>query len=322
MIAILGFVNLNATNKLGVSYLNNDAVTFVDRGVEFHVFLNGEFDFNALHNNTYYRNTNVPVLRDNFGRIRQVGRTIINYGAFGNVSTIGNIPIRYRFGQLASVGNLVVEYDRWGYPHYRGFVRNNVFLNDGFTFNVNFGNVWRYDDPFFYDRHFRNSYRRVREDANFFYYRAIPNARLGNRSALIKRRKPTRAVVDSNRRYLNNRANTTRVINNRTVTPNRKVVTTNRVDRTRNVTPNRKVVTTTRTVKTTPNNNKRYTNNRSVTPNKKVVTTTRTVKSTPTRNSNTRSTTVTKRGNTTKVKKTVTTTRNTNTSSQSKRGRR
>jgi len=301
LIAILGFVNLSANNNIGVNYQNNDAVTFIDRGVEFHVFLNGDFDFNAINNNRY--NNRLRVLRDNFGRVRQVGNTVINYGFNGAVSAIGNVPVRYQFGQLASVGNLVVEYDRWGYPHYRGFVKQNRFYNDGFTFNVNLGSVFAYDNSYFYDRHFRNNYRRFREDANFFYYRAIPNARIGNRSTIIKRRKPTRAVVTSNNRYINNKRRA--ISNTRTVDRNR---TYNRT-----ATPVTKNVKKTKVVRTTPTTNRKTVTNRNVT---------RTVKSTPTK-TRTNSTTINNNRDT-KVVKTVTTkkTSTTNNRSTTKRNRR
>lgn len=223
LITLLSLTSLTATNNsnIGVNYRFDDAVTFVERGVEFHVFLNGNFDFNALNRNNVYYNGNrrLPIRRDNFGRIRQVGNTVINYGFNNNVTSIGNVPIRYRFGQLASVGNLVVDYDRWGYPHFRGFVKNNRFYNDGFNVNINLGSVCLYDDAYFYGRHFRNNYRQFREDANFFYYRAVPNANLGGRNKILKRRKPNRNTINSNNRYLknnrNNRGNSIRKNNDR-----------------------------------------------------------------------------------------------------------
>ena len=230
LIAMLTFVGLTASNNNGVNYRYNDAVTFVERGIEFNVFLNGEFQFEPLYNRSYYNhygNRRLPVSRDHFGRVTRVGNTFINYGRFGNVVGIGNIPVTYRFGQLASVGNLIVDYDRWGYPHFRGFVRQNRFLNDGFSFNLNIGRTWIYDDPFFYGRDFRNNYRRFREDANFFYYRAIPNGRTGNRGEVIKRRKPTKTVIESNRRYLNNNnSNRNKATATKTVTRTKVVKTT------------------------------------------------------------------------------------------------
>lgn len=282
LIALLSLTNLTATNtknNIGVNYRYNDAVTFIERGIEFHVFLNGNFDFNTLRGNDVYYNGNqrTHIRRDNFGRIRQIGNAVINYGFNGNVTAIGNVPIRYRFGQLSSVGNLFVEYDRWGYPHYRGFVKQNRFYNDGFNVNINLGTVCLYDDAYFYNRHFRNNYRQFREDANFFYYRAVPNAKLGNRNKILKRRKPNRNVVKSNNRYLkNNTRNRNNTITRDNVKPIRN--NTNR-DFNRNTTPNRKVTKNNRnnntvrkvtTVKTTRNSSVNKNNNRTV--NKRAVT--------------------------------------------------
>lgn len=288
-IAIFSFINLSATEKFGVNYLKNDAVTFIDKGVEFHVFLNGDFDFNTVNNNTYYNNRRLSVLRDNFGRVRQVGRTVINYGQFNNVTAIGNVPIRYQYGQLTNVGNLAVNYDRWGYPHYSGFVKQNRFYNDGFNVNVNFGSAWSYDNAYFYDRHFRNNYRSFREDANFFYYRAVPNAKLGKRSQVIKRRKPARKNIDSNRRYLNNnnKFNTNRYNRNRTSTSGKSYTPKkNTKTYTRKASPTTKRVTKTKVVKTTPAKNRNTKRGTSTKTKKTVITkkvTTRNNRSTPTR---------------------------------------
>lgn len=194
-----------STSKLGVTYRYNDAVTFVERGVQFHVFLNGDFDFNTHYRNTRYydyhgkrvrSNRGVRIDRDRRGRVRRVGNTFINYDARGNVKRIGSVYMRYRFGQLTDVGNLRIRYDRWGNPRFYGNVKYNdyceddVYYNDGgIDIDVNIGDVFDYDDIYFYRRDFRNNYRQFREDDNFFYYRAVPNAKIGKRSKVIKRRK-------------------------------------------------------------------------------------------------------------------------------------
>lgn len=194
-----------STSKLGVTYRYNDAVTFVERGVQFHVFLNGDFDFNTHYRNTRYydyygkrvrSNRGVRIDRDRRGRVRRVGNTFINYDARGNVKRIGSVYMRYRFGQLTDVGNLRIRYDRWGNPRFHGNVKYNDYCEDdvyyddgGIDIDVNIGDVFDYDDIYFYRRDFRNNYRQFREDDNFFYYRAVPNAKIGKRSKVIKRRK-------------------------------------------------------------------------------------------------------------------------------------
>ncbi|CAL2103367.1 conserved exported protein of unknown function [Tenacibaculum sp. 190130A14a] len=201
-----------STSKLGVTSRYNDAVTFVERGVQFHVFLNGDFDFNTHHRNTRYfdyygkrmkTNRGVRIERDRRGRVRRVGNTFINYDARGNVKRIGSVYMRYRFGQLTDVGNLRIRYDRWGNPRFYGNVKYNdyceddVYYNDGgIDIDINIGDVFDYDDVYFYRRDFRNNYRQFREDDNFFYYRAVPNAKIGKRSKVLKRRKPKKRRDD------------------------------------------------------------------------------------------------------------------------------
>lgn len=211
LLGMMTMATLNANNitkstsKLGVNYRYNDAVTFVERGVQFHVFLNGDFDFNTHYRNTRYydyygkrvrSNRGVRIERDRRGRVRRVGNTFINYDVRGNVKRIGNIYMRYRFGQLTDVGNLRIKYDRWGNPRFYGNVKYNDYCSDdeyyndgGIDIDINIGDVFDYDDIYFYRRDFRNNYRQFREDDNFFYYRARPNAKIGKRSKILKRRK-------------------------------------------------------------------------------------------------------------------------------------
>jgi hypothetical protein len=225
LLGLMSIATINATtikspeSKIGVNYRYNDAVTFVERGVQFHVFLNGDFDFNTLlRNNRVYDyngtrfNHGVRIERDFRGRVRRVGNVFINYDARGNVKRIGSVFMRYRFGQLSRVGNLKINYDRWGYPNFRGFVKpghynDDFYYNDGFGagVNINIGSIFDYDDVYFYRRDFRNNYRQFKEDNDFFYYRAVPNAKIGKKAKVIKRRKPVKRKVkkynDYKRKY-------------------------------------------------------------------------------------------------------------------------
>lgn len=202
-----------STNKIGVNYRYNDAISFVERGIKFHVFLDGNFDFNThpTHDRYYdYNgrrfNNGVRIERDYDGRVRRVGNVFINYDYRGNVMRIGNVYMRYKFGQLSRVGNLKIKYDRWGNPlfrgnvkrHKRGYYYNENNFNDDYEYdegdceieiNINIGNIFDYNDVYFYNREFTNNYRRYKEDDNFLYYRANPNANIGKRSKIIKRRK-------------------------------------------------------------------------------------------------------------------------------------
>ena len=187
-----------STSKIGVTIRHNDAVTFVERGIQFHVFLNGDFDFNTHYNR--YSDYGVRINKDRSGRVRSVGNVHINYDARGNVTRIGSVYMKYKFGNLFKVGNLRIQYDRWGNPRYRGFVKpgnhhhyddDHYYYDDGFDVNIdiNIGDIFDYNDVYFYRKDFTRNYRQFREDNDFYYYRAVPNAKIGKKSKIIKRRK-------------------------------------------------------------------------------------------------------------------------------------
>ncbi len=131
------------TTKEGVTkrYRNPQPIRFVERGVTFFVFPNGEFDFNT-HRSMYRRgrrgNVNatfgapgirvrytrprnrdhrygVRIEHDRFGKVRRVGNTFINYDRSGRVKRIGSVYMQYgRFDQLRQIGGMRVKYNRWG----------------------------------------------------------------------------------------------------------------------------------------------------------------------------------------------------------------
>lgn len=139
-------------NRNFFTYSYDNAVYFVERGIEFNVFLNGDFDFSTRRNfavynrNRYGFNRNVRISRDFDGRIRRIGNVNVRMNNFR--------------GRLTRVGNLSIRYDRWGYPRFFGNV--NSFRNT--RFNGNIGNVYFYNDPFFFNANFRRNYTKFRED--------------------------------------------------------------------------------------------------------------------------------------------------------------
>ncbi|MEQ3500307.1 hypothetical protein ABMY20_11155 [Tenacibaculum sp. SSH1-16] len=214
LLAMMSLTTVNAdnieksTSKIGVTYRYNEAVTFVERGIQFHVFLNGDFDFNTHYDR--YSDYGVRIKRDRRGRVRSVGNVYINYDARGNVKRIGSVFMRYKFGNLFKVGNLHIQYDRWGNPRFRGHVKSgghhyygndHYYYDDGVDINIDIsiGDIFDYDDVYFYRKDFRRNYRQFREDKNFYYYRALPNAKIGKRSKVIKRRKHKIYKNDNNK---------------------------------------------------------------------------------------------------------------------------
>ncbi|WP_298262480.1 hypothetical protein [uncultured Lutibacter sp.] len=121
-------------------YYNNygDSFTFVESGVTFAVFQNGEFDFyinprrgvsfgyqgngvNISFNSGY--NYDAYVQYDNYGAIIQIENIPIYYDYYGRVTQIGNIDIDYNYGRLVRLGRLYVHYDRYGhYVNYSGYI--------------------------------------------------------------------------------------------------------------------------------------------------------------------------------------------------------
>ena len=207
------------SNKLNneTSYnVYNNAVNFFERGIEFFVFTNGEFDFD-----TRFNNRGIRINRDFRGRIRNVGNVFISYDIRGNVTRIGTVLIRYSRGILTNVGDLSVRYDHWNTPIFYGNVRN-FYYDNGIRFNVSFGDVYAHNDVYFSRSDFGRNYAQFREDNNFYYYKARPNANIGKRSTILKRRKPVSVTRKS---FVRNNTNSYRKTppNNRATTNNRAI---------------------------------------------------------------------------------------------------
>ena len=125
-------------------YRYTQPIMFVERGVEFLIFPNGEFDFNTelitrpFNDDVYYRHGNsrrgsingtfgapgttvrysrprgVLVLHDRLGRVRRIGNVFLNYDRHGRIKRVGSVYMRYRRGLLKQVGGLTIQYNRFG----------------------------------------------------------------------------------------------------------------------------------------------------------------------------------------------------------------
>lgn len=240
------FVSLGAfatTNTLKHNLYNNsygDSFTFVERGVTFSVFQNGEFDFYINPRNDFqigYRNRNVNisfnsgynydayVQYDAYGAIIQVEDIPIYYDYYGRVRRIGNINLSYQYGRLARLGGMFVHYDNYGYySYYTGYINNynrtysyhpyhNYFSRPLFEFRVvsykpyrSHYNPNRYR---YYRDHSRNTYSRKNYKRNGYNTRKrvatnrIPKRK--NDSYNNTRRNNTRSYTSSNRTIRNTR---------------------------------------------------------------------------------------------------------------------
>ena len=171
------------TNRRGyyIDYRDAEPIIFKERGIEFMLFPNGEFDFNTRPSGPRYHvnGTNgapgtrgyygtsergIRVEHDNFGRVRRVGNVYINYDAFGRVKRIGTIYMSYNSFAVTKVGNMRIVYDRRGrIVDVYGFINH---ANGGYNYNpgthYSSGNG-HYDD----DDDYGDDYN---ED-NYYYYR-------------------------------------------------------------------------------------------------------------------------------------------------------
>ena len=140
-------------------YNNNEPISFIERGIEFFVFTNGDFDFNtrpddsngdyqyksAGRRSANVKKDNLPlnygvlVEQDSFGRVRRVGNTFINYDYNDRVTRIGSVYIKYNQFTLVQVGGLKIIYNRHGEivdtvgsvkgRRYQGYTYNNHYNN-------------------------------------------------------------------------------------------------------------------------------------------------------------------------------------------------
>ena len=134
------------------NYSFDEPISFTERGIEFFVFPNGDFDFNTRPDDSqgdyFYKtagkrgavtteritpNYGTRIEHDSFGRVRRVGNTFINYDNRDRVSRIGSVYMRYNRTALTQIGGMRIIYNRRGeivdtvgnIKSYSGYVYNN-----------------------------------------------------------------------------------------------------------------------------------------------------------------------------------------------------
>ncbi len=131
-----------ASNAFRHMWKNMDEpVKITVRGIDFFIFPNGEFDFNAhqRHNNYYYApgEYGVRVEKDRYGKIRRIGNVFVNYNRYGQVSRIGNVFIKYNFrGNVEEIGRMRLRYVRGRYY----VIRHRHYPS--YTWNWGWGNTY------------------------------------------------------------------------------------------------------------------------------------------------------------------------------------
>lgn len=149
-------------------YSFDEPISFIERGIEFFVFPNGDFDFNSRpqdsHGSTYYYknagkrgteiargampiNYGVIIEHDSFGRVRRVGNVFINYDFNDRVNRIGSVYMRYNRFALTQVGGLFIEYNRFGeIVDMYGSVKRR---NNGYAYGHHYSNGNSYGSTYY-----------------------------------------------------------------------------------------------------------------------------------------------------------------------------
>jgi hypothetical protein len=157
----------------------DEPIKFTERGIEFYVFPNGEFDFNTRPQDSqgdyYYKtggrrssveverepsNYGVRIEHDAFGRVRRVGNTFINYDYNDRVNRIGTVYMKYNRFALAQVGGLSIIYNRRGQiVDIFGSVKG---CRSSYQYGNGYSNYNNYDNG--------NDYNQNNDD-NYYYYK-------------------------------------------------------------------------------------------------------------------------------------------------------
>ncbi|HSP40750.1 MAG TPA: hypothetical protein VLN46_04900 [Gillisia sp.] len=139
----------NASKATFSPFKYGEAFIFIEGGVEFAVYPNGEFDF---HYNPRFLNTSIMhipnpgrnisynsgynydafVQYDDYGAVIQVEHVPVYYDHYGRILQAGDVIIRYNNSGLVSrVGNMSIRYNRFNQPiRYTGVINhyNNRYV--------------------------------------------------------------------------------------------------------------------------------------------------------------------------------------------------
>ena len=180
---VLGYsaqaASVNSEDFINSRY-DGKAYIFVEGGVEFSVYPDGQFDFvyvgsqegdnvavqiNTTNVNISYNSGydyEAYVQYDDYGAVIQVEEVAVYYDEYGRIIQAGEVEIRYRNRRIVNVGGLFVHYNSYGYySHCTGYIN---FWNRSYVFRP-----WHvfYARPFYtncivYDYAYRSYYSPIR----------------------------------------------------------------------------------------------------------------------------------------------------------------
>ncbi len=166
---IINFSGEAFTNRFSIE----EPIEFVERGVTFYVFPNGEFDFNTANstnsdvlyrngrrnfNQTYGVSSNggVKIEHDAMGRVRRIGNVFINYDFDNRIKRIGSVYMTYNRFALSQIGGLRIVYNRRGeivdmFGSVKGYYSNYHYnTNCNYDYDSNSGSESQNNDNIFY----------------------------------------------------------------------------------------------------------------------------------------------------------------------------
>ncbi len=198
---------VKTSSKMGYyKYRNAKPIQFVEKGIKFYIFPNGELDFNThsrtrystryMHRNgnRYNRRTSshrVHISRDYYGRVRRVGSVFINYNRYGKVSRVGSVFIDYYHRKMTNVGGLRIRYNRFGEVAYFGHVKPRFsYRNYDYDYFYD-GMILDFDNDYFFNSDFYDNFDTYDEDDDFYYYKS-KKGKGHKKRKIIKRKKITK----------------------------------------------------------------------------------------------------------------------------------
>ncbi len=132
----------SSTANTYVKGYNGNAFIFVEDGIEFSIFPDGQFDFYMQNYgpnvNAGNQSSNVSisynkgydysayVQYDDYGAIIQIESVPIYYDYYGRISQAGDVRINYNnYGRISRVGGLYIHYNRYNrYSHSSGYINS------------------------------------------------------------------------------------------------------------------------------------------------------------------------------------------------------
>lgn len=161
----------HSDGKNKIDFNQNEPIEFIERGIAFYVFPNGEFDFNTtptVNNDVYYRrsanatpegrrnfvpeNNGVRIEHDALGRVRRIGNVFINYDFQNRIKRIGTVYMSYNRFALDQIGGLKIIYNRRGqiinmHGSVKGFEANYCNTN---SYEYNYNNAPSNTNQYYY----------------------------------------------------------------------------------------------------------------------------------------------------------------------------